>query len=88
MLSLAYLAIAVVDFGILIWAARLCARYRTNGLIFTSLPLLLLWFDNFTVGIGSTPGRGELADRFEHRAFRRSLRQFADDFYRHRCPGA
>ena len=47
MLSLAYLAIAVVDFGILIWAARLCARYRTNGLIFTSLPLLLLWFDNF-----------------------------------------
>ena len=60
MLSLAYLAIAVVDFGILIWAARLCARYRTNGLIFTSLPLLLLWFDNFTVGIGSTLGEGSL----------------------------
>lgn len=60
MLSISYIAVAVLDFAILIWAARACLRYRTNGLIFTSLPLLLLWFDNFTVGIGSTLGEGDL----------------------------
>ena len=60
MLSLSYIAVAVLDFAILVWAARMCLRYRTNGLIFTSLPLLLLWFDNFTVGVGSTVGEGDL----------------------------
>ncbi|MEO8443629.1 MAG: hypothetical protein ABI567_01350 [Gammaproteobacteria bacterium] len=60
MFSLAYIVIAVVDFAVLVWAARLCLRYRTNGLIFASLPLTLLWFDNFVIGIGSTLGEGEL----------------------------
>lgn len=60
MLSMSYLLIAVVDFALLIWAVRLCLRYRTNGLIFASLPLSLLWFDNFTIGIGSTLGEGPL----------------------------
>lgn len=60
MLSISYIAVAVLDFAILIWAARVCLRYRTNGLIFTSLPLVLLWYDNFTVGTGSTIGEGEL----------------------------
>ena len=60
MLSLGYLAVAVVDFIVLIWAARLCVRYRTNGLIFASLPLTLLWYDNFTIGIGSMLGEGDL----------------------------
>ncbi|MBT8441040.1 MAG: hypothetical protein KJO76_01545 [Gammaproteobacteria bacterium] len=60
MLSIGYIVIAIVDFVILVWAARMCLRYRTSGLIFTSIPLLLLWFDNFTVGIGSTLGEGDL----------------------------
>jgi hypothetical protein len=60
MLSLGYLAIAIVDFIVLIWAARLCFRYRTNGLIFVSLPLTLLWYDNFVIGVGSTLGEGDL----------------------------
>jgi len=59
-LSVAYLAIAVVDFAVLVWAARLCLRYRTNGLIFASIPLTLLWYDNFVIGIGSTLGEGDL----------------------------
>ena len=60
MLSMGYLVVAVVDIVVLIWAARLCLRYRTNGLIFASLPLILLWYDNFTVGLGSTLGEGDL----------------------------
>ncbi|MEZ5565201.1 MAG: hypothetical protein R3F24_06625 [Gammaproteobacteria bacterium] len=60
MLSVAYLLIAVVDFAVLVWAARLCLRYRTNGLIFASIPLTLLWYDNFVIGIGSTLGEGDV----------------------------
>ena len=60
MLSISYIVVAVVDFAILVWAARECLRYRTNGLIFTSLPLLLLWYDNLTIGLGSTIGEGDL----------------------------
>ncbi len=60
MYSLGYILIAIVDFAVLAWAARLCLRYRTNGLIFASIPLTLLWFDNFVIGIGSTLGEGEL----------------------------
>lgn len=60
MLSAAYLFIALVDFGVLLWAARHCLRYRTNGLFFATLPLLLLWYDNAVIGIGSTLGEGPL----------------------------
>lgn len=60
MYSLGFIVIAVVDFAVLVWAARLCIRYRTNGLIFASLPLTLLWYDNFVIGIGNTLGEGEL----------------------------
>jgi hypothetical protein len=59
-LSIGYLVIAVVDFAVLVWAARLCLQYRTNGLIFASIPLTLLWYDNFVIGIGSTLGQGDL----------------------------
>jgi len=58
MFSIGYLLIAVVDIVMLVWAARLCLRYRTNGLIFTSFPLLLVWFDNATVALGNTLGEG------------------------------
>jgi hypothetical protein len=60
MLSIAFLAIAVIDFAILIWALKLCAKYRTNGLIFATIPLTLLWYDNFVIGIGGTLGEGSL----------------------------
>ena len=62
MFSIAYLAIAVVDVLVLIWALRLCARYRTNGVIFASFPLFLVWFDNVTIGLGSTIGEGSLVE--------------------------
>jgi len=60
MYSLAYLLIALVDIAVLVWAARLCWRFRTNGLIFATIPLLLLWYDNFVIAIGGTLGEGEL----------------------------
>jgi hypothetical protein len=60
MLSIAYLVIAIVDFGVLLWAARQCLRYRSNGLLFATLPLLLLWYDNAVIAIGSTLGEGAL----------------------------
>ncbi len=60
MLSIGYLLIAVVDIVVLVWAARLCLRYRTNGVIFASFPLLLVWFDNVTIGLGRTLGEGNL----------------------------
>lgn len=60
MLSAAYLIIAVVDFGVLLWAVRECRRYRTNGLLLATVPLLLLWYDNAVIGIGSTLGEGTL----------------------------
>jgi hypothetical protein len=54
------LLIAFVDVAVLVWAARLCLRYRTNGVIFASFPLLLVWFDNVVIGLGSTLGQGNL----------------------------
>lgn len=58
--SAAYLVIALVDLGVLLWAARHCLRYRSNGLLFATLPLLLLWYDNAVIAIGSTLGEGAL----------------------------
>jgi hypothetical protein len=58
MYSIGYLLIAVVDFGVLIWALKLCRQYRSNALFLSTVPLLLLWFDNFTIGLGSTLGEG------------------------------
>jgi len=58
--SIGYLLIAVIDIAVLVWAARLCLRYRTNGVIFASFPLLLVWFDNVAIGLGSTLGEGNL----------------------------
>lgn len=60
MYSLGFMLIALADFAVLIWAVRLCLQYRTNGLIFASLPLTLLWYDNFVIAIGGTLGEGEL----------------------------
>jgi uncharacterized membrane protein (UPF0136 family) len=60
MLSIAFLVIAVIDFAILVWAVKLCLQYRTNGLIFATIPLTLLWYDNVVIGIGGTLGQGDL----------------------------
>jgi hypothetical protein len=60
LLSIAFLLVAIVDFGILLWALKLCRQYRSNGLILSTVPLTLLWFDNLTIGLGGTLGEGDL----------------------------
>lgn len=59
-LSIGYLVIAVLDFGVLIWALWLYGRYPSPAQWLASVPLGLLWYDNFVIGIGSTLGEGEL----------------------------
>jgi hypothetical protein len=60
MFSIGYLLIAAVDLAVLIWALRLCGTYRTTALYLVTLPLTLLWFDNLTIGLGSTLGEGAI----------------------------
>jgi hypothetical protein len=58
MFSIGYLIIAVVDFGVLIWALRLRKQYPSTALMLATVPLFLMWFDNLTIGLGSTLGEG------------------------------
>lgn len=60
MFSIGYLVIAVVDFGVLVWALRLYTQYPSTALWLAIMPLILLWFDNVTIGLGSTLGEGPL----------------------------
>jgi len=53
MFSVGYLLIAVVDFALLVWAIKLCRQFPTPSVILATVPLLLLWFDNVTVGLGA-----------------------------------
>ena len=59
MYSIGYLAIAIVDFGVLLWALRLWKNYPSNALYLATVPLFLMWFDNLTIGLGSTLGEGQ-----------------------------
>jgi len=59
MFSAGYLVIAVVDLALLIWAIKLCRQFPTPSVILATVPLTLLWFDNLTVGLGSTLGEGQ-----------------------------
>lgn len=58
--SIAYLLIAVVDFALLLWAVRLYRAYPSTAQWLVSVPLLLMWYDNLTIGLGSTLGEGDL----------------------------
>ena len=60
MFSFGYLIIAVADFAVLVWALKLCKQYPSNALFLATVPLFLLWFDNLTIGLGSTIGEGSL----------------------------
>jgi hypothetical protein len=60
MFSVGYLLIAVVDFGVLLWALKLWKEYPSTALYLATVPLFLLWFDNLTIGLGSTLGEGDL----------------------------
>ena len=60
MLSAAFLVVAVVDFGVLVWAFRLYKQYPSTAQWLATVPLGLLWYDNVIIGIGSTVGEGEL----------------------------
>jgi len=60
MLSAGYLVIAVIDIGVLLWALQLYKRYPSTALMLATVPLYLMWFDNLTIGLGSTLGEGSL----------------------------
>ena len=57
--SLGYLLIAVIDFALLLYAIRLYRQYPSTSLWLAATPLLLMWFDNLTIGLGSTLGEGQ-----------------------------
>jgi len=59
-LSIAYLVIAAVDLALLVWAINQCRKFPSTGLLLATAPLTLLWFDNLTIGIGSTLGAGSV----------------------------
>jgi len=58
-LSAGFLVIAVVDFGLLIWALRLYRQNPSTALWLATVPLGLLWYDNVVIGLGSTLGQGQ-----------------------------
>lgn len=60
MLSLGYLIIAVIDIAVLVWAMKLYKQYPSTALMLATMPLTLMWFDNLTIGLGSTLGEGPL----------------------------
>ena len=60
MFSLGYLIIAVIDIAVLVWAIRLYNQYPSTALMLATMPLTLMWFDNLTIGLGSTLGEGSL----------------------------
>lgn len=60
MLSYAFLAVAVIDFALLLWALKLYKQYPSTALWLATVPLYLLWYDNLTIGLGSTIGEGDL----------------------------
>jgi hypothetical protein len=60
MFSAGYLVIAVIDFALLLWAIRLYKQTPSTALWLASVPLVLMWFDNLTIGLGSTLGEGDL----------------------------
>jgi hypothetical protein len=60
MFSVGYLLIAGVDFALLVWALRMYKQYPSTALWLAMVPLYLLWFDNMTIGLGSTLGEGDL----------------------------
>lgn len=60
MFSLGYLIIAVIDIAVLVWAMKLYKQYPSTALMLATMPLTLMWFDNLTIGLGSTLGEGPL----------------------------
>jgi hypothetical protein len=60
MFSIGYLLIAVVDIGVLLWALKMWKEHPSTALYLATIPLFLMWFDNLTIGLGSTIGEGDL----------------------------
>ena len=60
MFSIGYLIIAVIDFGVLLWALKLWKEVPSTALYLATIPLFLMWYDNLTIGLGSTLGQGDL----------------------------
>ena len=60
MFSIGFLIIAVIDFAVLLWALKLWKEVPSTALYLATIPLFLMWFDNLTIGLGSTIGEGTL----------------------------
>ncbi len=60
MFSAGYLIIAVVDIAVLLWALKLWKDSPSTALYLATVPLFLMWFDNVTIGLGSTLGEGDV----------------------------
>ena len=60
MFSIGYLIIAVIDIGVLVWALKLHREHPSTALTLATIPLYLMWFDNLTIGLGSTLGEGDV----------------------------
>jgi hypothetical protein len=60
MFSAGYLIIAVVDITVLLWALKLWKDSPSTALYLATVPLFLMWFDNVTIGLGSTLGEGDV----------------------------
>ena len=62
-MSYGLLALAFVDFALLVWAVRECLRAPNNtAMILQTVLLALLWFDAGTVAIGGALGAGPLLE--------------------------
>jgi hypothetical protein len=60
MFSAGYLIIALVDIGVLLWALKRWKDTPSTALYLATVPLFLMWFDNVTIGLGSTLGEGDV----------------------------
>ena len=60
MFSALYLLVAIIDIAVLVWALRLYKQHPSKALMLATVPLYLMWFDNLTIGLGSTLGEGPL----------------------------
>lgn len=60
MLTIAYTAVALLAFSVLLWSIRLYREHRDVGILMVMAPLLLLWYDSLLIGIGRYLGENEL----------------------------
>ncbi len=60
LLSAAFIAVALIDFAVLVWAVWIYQKHPSTPLWLATVPFGLLWYDNVVIGLGSTIGEGEM----------------------------